>query len=443
MNHRTDRPSFLARPETNCPSVRSIAMNATRSASSPATARAGRQLQRGRIWLVGWLTVAAALVGGKLLPTGDAPLPALASASSELPIDADLNAMPRSADRIERSFLNIEDLRVGDRVVADNPDVDTPEETAVDPATWRLLRLYAEQRWDDGTLDTIHVETLQPPEWIEHFGAEVGAEVPPPLDLIEMGLPENLMTKVVANEPCPTIEPGPGRVVLSTVNHLNPDVWELTVEDAAGGTERLRPTGLHKFYSDTRRDWVCTKEIHDNEVIRGRAGPLTLVSKRPLGKTERVYNLTVEGEHVYYVSSAALLTHNNCPEILFGQQSVLHRFRMYGPNPKLANRTLEEVANDLRLGRLTPDDIEIRVFRDPSSGALVTADNRGLAALTMAGFEPTKVTPLQNVDDYFLERLSEGPYDRYHPIPGRRIAVVERIPNKPDKHVYSVFKPER
>ena len=124
------------------------------------------------------------------------------------------------------------------------------------PSTWRLLRLRAEDRWADGTLDVVEIETLQPPEWIAAHRATVGAKVPLPLDLHEMGLPESLQAEVTANEPCPPLSRGPGRVVLTTVNHLNPNVLELTLVDPQGRQERVRPTGSHKFYSEDRQEFV-------------------------------------------------------------------------------------------------------------------------------------------------------------------------------------------
>ena len=41
-----------------------------------------------------------------------------------------------------------------------------------------LLRLRAEWVWEDGTLDPILVETLQPPEWMQKYDAESGATSP-------------------------------------------------------------------------------------------------------------------------------------------------------------------------------------------------------------------------------------------------------------------------
>ena len=46
----------------------------------------------------------------------------------------------------------------------------------VDPATWRLLRLKAEQRWADGMLDTVEIEALLPPEWIAEHRAVVASK---------------------------------------------------------------------------------------------------------------------------------------------------------------------------------------------------------------------------------------------------------------------------
>ena len=76
--------------------------------------------------------------------------------------------------------------------------------------------------------------------------ARVGAMVPMPLELREIGLPQDLTGEVVANEPCPEIKPGSGRVVLATMNHINADVLELTIRDEHGEQEMVRPTSLHK-----------------------------------------------------------------------------------------------------------------------------------------------------------------------------------------------------
>ena len=71
-----------------------------------------------------------------------------------------------------------------------------------------------------------------------------------------MGLPEELRATVLDNLPCPAIQPGEGRVVLTTVSHLSNCVGSLTVEDEQGQRETIRPTAFHKFYREPEKKWV-------------------------------------------------------------------------------------------------------------------------------------------------------------------------------------------
>ncbi len=236
--------------------------------------------------------------------------------------------------------LKIEDIQVGQRVWADNPDVETTSETAVDPVTWKRIRLRAEAVWDDGTLDDINIVTLQSPEWIARHEARVGATVPIPLDLVEMGLPVDMRAKVLDIERCPAIEGGAGRVVLTTVNHLNRDAYQITVEDADGRREVSRPTGLHKFYRPTDGQWISAKTLKPGDQLRDTHGhAITVVSVKPLPGVHRVYNLTVEGEHVYHVSTLGLLVHNNdCSISIPSKQYQDNWAQAFGGNGKGGNK---------------------------------------------------------------------------------------------------------
>ena len=148
----------------------------------------------------------------------------------------------------------IESIRVGDRVITDKLSR-MQSDTEVDPATWRLVRLTGDVREEDGALfDTLNVEAILPLEWIETHRAEVGGQVPFPLDLIALGLNEDAIATVTAIEPCPPIQPGPGRVVLTTINHLNPDVVELSLRNQDGRQEAIKnPTGLPVLQRSRRR----------------------------------------------------------------------------------------------------------------------------------------------------------------------------------------------
>ena len=90
-------------------------------------------------------------------------------------------------------------------------------------------------------------------------------------------------------------------------------IWELDIVDVAGKSHSIRPAGLHKFYSATRDDWVCARELRPGETLRGLTGTAAVRSLARLPGVHRVYNMTVEGEHVYRVSAAGVLVHNTCP----------------------------------------------------------------------------------------------------------------------------------
>ena len=192
-----------------------------------------RAIPRKNLWLALCLTIAALFAGHAMLGHD----PSVPPTASVAPVPSPAPPPSHGATR------NIEAIHVGQRVVAGNPDrrdLARSSDTIVDPVSWRLLRLHAEDRWADGTLDTVEVETLRPRASIEKHHASVGAMVPLPLDLVEMGMSPTLQAKVVADEPCPAIAKGPGRVVLTTVNHLNAYVFELQLADCKGHTETVR-----------------------------------------------------------------------------------------------------------------------------------------------------------------------------------------------------------
>ncbi len=273
-------------------------------------------------WLICWLTLASVL--------------GIAGLNGFRPSAPTIEATPVAAQVSEPTAtapsVAIEQLRPGHRVAGSYSTGEMAGTTEVDPATWRLLRLRATNLWEDGTLDVIDVETLQHPDWVTAHRAEAGAKVPLPLDLLDMGLPEEMRATVVANESCPEIEEGPGRVVLTTVNHLNRDVYELTFGTSRGETESVRTTGLHKFYRATDGTWVSAHDLKRGDQLEGPDGLLIVQSLAKVPGTQRVYNMTVEGEHVYRVSTLGALVHNNgCTEsdpekyrAPFGQSTYWH-----------------------------------------------------------------------------------------------------------------------
>jgi hypothetical protein len=127
-----------------------------------------------------------------------------------------------------------------------------------------------------------------------------------------MGVPDGLVGVVQSVTACPPIQKGPGRVVLATVSHLNEDLYTLTLENASGATETIGVTGYHPFY-DESTGWTEVQNLHVGEALRGANGDLTVMSVSRNPGTDRVYNMTVEADHVYYVGDLPALVHNSCP----------------------------------------------------------------------------------------------------------------------------------
>lgn len=262
------------------------------------------------LWLVFWATLAVVQFGRTRaqLPTSGASTSTDSTDKTKLAWRSPDWRSP--GDKSKVAWKAIEKIHVGERVVAKNPDHVASTPSHVDISKWRFLRLMAEVPWDDGTIDRINVETLQPPEWVAENDAHVGADVPLPVDLVEMGLPEGIPARVLANEPCPALAKGIGQLVLTTVNHLNQFVLELTVRNGDGVEAKFKPTGYHKFYREPEGAWVSACDLRPGDRLRGTHGDVVIVGVNAVAGVHRVYNLSVETEHVYFVSQLGILTHN-------------------------------------------------------------------------------------------------------------------------------------
>jgi len=77
---------------------------------------------------------------------------------------------------------------------------------------------------------------------------------------------------------------------------------------------------------------------------------------------------------------------HNCGDVQFGQARVGPNF---SPDGAFKGRSVYDVADDLKAGRIEPDDVRINAFRH--NGGLVTENNRSLTALSLAGMKPTNI----------------------------------------------------
>jgi len=200
--------------------------------------------------------------------------------------------------------------------------------------------------------------------------------------------------EVIAVEPCPTVQNGPGRVVLTTVNHLSNFLFELVVRDHDRATADIKVTGWHKLYREPD-GWVPAYQLRSGDVLRGREGPVTVISVSRIPGVFRVYNMTVEDEHVYYVSDLDVLAHNTCA----GRSGKQARLRALGDDPNVSSADrgwIQQDQNAIDRGKRT-------TIRVPPGKNL--AHRRGFEAKNGYGYDHSD---LQDTDLHKLQHKHEG-----------------------------------
>jgi hypothetical protein len=225
--------------------------------------------------------------------------------------------------------------------LAANPQVDHAVVAAseIEPATWRNIRLRMRKQ-HGGTLDIV---LLRPLAWLaeqvdefdqlaradshssalghavwsgqNHAGVQLDSDVGHDTGWIHLALPELGAVgpaEVLAIEPCPPLASGPGRTVTGTFAHSAADVLDLEIE---GLDTPLGCTANHPFWSEDRQDFVAAGSLTIGEHLRTESGTLRQVTRITprRGPPVAVFNLEVDAEHVYYVSTAGVLVHNTYP----------------------------------------------------------------------------------------------------------------------------------
>ena len=265
-----------------------------------------------RCWLAVGLTVSALLLV-RAMPHSPlrATRPPTKSATVATSTFAEKKATPDvnpATHRTETVYVRklitqpIETIRVGQRVLGTNPKGDEVEPFAEpDPATWRTIEV--EQIKPSGK--RLYATLLRPLEWIDE-------ELDPATNTIELDLPElgaEGPATVLRIGPCPPLASGPGQVVTATFRH-EPDGELLTVTI---GADEIGCTANHPFWSEDRQEFVEAGHLRVGEYVRSRLEQVAaVVSIKPRPPTTWVYNLEVQGEHVYEVGPSGVLVHNKC-----------------------------------------------------------------------------------------------------------------------------------
>ncbi len=154
------------------------------------------------------------------------------------------------------------------------------------------------------------IELIRSLDWIDDYGARAGGRIW--LDMQDMGLYGE--ADVLAIRPIAAFEPGDGRLVTGVFRHTQAEVYDLQL---ASESSPIGVTGSHPFWSVDRNAWVAAIDLEIGERLKTIDGTTTVESRTRRDDPETVYNIEVEGDHVYRVGESAVLVHNNsanCPD---------------------------------------------------------------------------------------------------------------------------------
>jgi hypothetical protein len=215
------------------------------------------------------------------------------------------DAATASAPTPKYKTVAIRDIQpAGYKVLADNPQ--TPGQAAgdfgeFDPKTWQVHR-FLMNKPDGGWLK---IGLARPVAWIESVERNDSGQVW--LEFEELGIAD--WATLQATEPCPSDILGEGRLVTGTFEHSSGEVLNLFISDEA---TPIGSTANHPFWSEDRQDFVQAGSLEPGEHLRLADGHTTTLERiEPIAEQLPVYNLEVDGEHVYFVGESGVLVHNN------------------------------------------------------------------------------------------------------------------------------------
>lgn len=164
--------------------------------------------------------------------------------------------------------------------------------------------------------------------------------------------------KVVSIEACPPIKLGAGNVVTGKFIHESDgNLVDLKIEDQQ---ESTIVTANHRYWSADRKQFIEVGHLQPGEQVQTLGGLKQVESITPLPGNEMVYNLEVQGEHVYLVGSLGTLVHNNCiPDHIWINKRVelqvtpgIRKIEVIKPSSKVGVAPYRKVAEYDELGRL-------------------------------------------------------------------------------------------
>jgi len=205
--------------------------------------------------------------------------------------------------RLSPTSQAIETIAVGTHVLAENPTDEADHEfgVCVESEDWRKLTLLAQKA--DGT--TADVVLLRPLWWLEAQRAPVGGQVE--LHAPECGIEGH--ARVLAIEACPPVtRPPPGyRTVTGTFRHHAAQICRVRSEQL---DTTIACTPNHPFWSEDLQQFVRPDELRPGETLRACDRTYQVASVEHSDQPETVFNLEVQVDHTYFVTSTGILVHN-------------------------------------------------------------------------------------------------------------------------------------
>ena len=135
------------------------------------------------------------------------------------------------------------------------------------------------------------------------------------VDLPEHGISADFTVSAIL--PCPTPNPSDGYLVTTKFIHENAEILDLRIE---GSADVIGTTSSHPFWSEDRQQFVAAGDLRVGENLQLADDATRKVEALTRRETrETVYNIEVDGEHVFYVGEDGVLVHNSCGDVLLGQ----------------------------------------------------------------------------------------------------------------------------
>ncbi|MFM9965206.1 MAG: polymorphic toxin-type HINT domain-containing protein, partial [Planctomycetaceae bacterium] len=177
---------------------------------------------------------------------------------------------------------------------------------------WRVIHFLLTR--PDG--DLVRIWLARPTWWLEAEQVKAGGKYE--FDMEEVGAVG--MADVLSIDECqepPRRQNEHHRLVTGKFEHEATNVIDLYVE---GQDEPIGTTANHPFWSADRQAFVEAASLRPGENLLNAEGHrIQVVTHSARPGPQAVFNLEVDGTHVYHVSRTGCLVHNQCP--LFGKKA--------------------------------------------------------------------------------------------------------------------------